>query len=469
MFAFAASCSYTFDTEAPTLPFVGSVPDTPSMPHLNTKPVDGESFARAVDGRVYLVMQHTDKTWRMIPMSGDPSTEENISLNDADDVFVTWRALYLTQKPLDFADQKWTLTVRSIGESPGHVFYYADQPQALFSGGEDDVFAYFPVGKKVPGYYLQRRDESFSRIVPWAKGVDPANPFKDSAFFFDGNGDRFFDRDSDGRLVAHSTHSSLDIDLGIRPRSIGWIDSHTLVTCGQDGVRVVPIDGKTPERVLDNDQCKPGRLSPWRGYVYYDVGTAIRKTMIDGSVPPATVFEYGMNRVLTINLDGETVLYSTDPADKFVHGAGDGWLSNWRFMERGTDVYMPPNRKHIYWLEDSAQGTGAGQLMSATLSAPGVPGGTPAVLTRNTRFYLNLDDGRVLCDEDHAYAGAHNRIVVLDEARKNKQWVASSADDLSAVPYSQNDWIVDVVSGASGHDLVRVKVPSPIPPPPSNQ
>jgi hypothetical protein len=61
-----------------------------------------------------------------------------------------------------------------------------------------------------------------------------------------------------------------------------------------------------------------------------------------------------------------------------------------------------------------------------------------------------------------------NRIVVLDPLRGHKQWVATSANRFSAIPRS-DDFIVDVISGATGHDVVRVKIPPVDPTPPPNK
>src|SRR5439155_18119081 len=223
--------------------------------------------------------------------------------------------------------------------SPGHTFQMPAGPAVIFSLGQDDVFAYLVTDEKLPGYIIQRRDESFRRVVPWPKGVDPANPFKNGAFFGDiSDGDLFFDRDGDGRVVGHHTRDNLDVDLGIRPRFLGFLDARTLITCGADGVRVVPTDGFTPERILDNDACKQQLLSVANGWVYYNVGTTLRKAKLDGTAGPQPVFEFGEDRVLLLNTTTDIVLYSTDPVDRYVHGAGDGWFAGSRFMERGSGL-----------------------------------------------------------------------------------------------------------------------------------
>jgi hypothetical protein len=483
-------CSYTFDTTEPTLPYIGTATDAASLPKLNAAPVDGEVFALGYDQRVWLLLQHTDTTWEMFPMSGDPASD---SIDPDEEMqLVTWRALYLTRRGSaagvdggvpdmavgpDMAQPpvgdmgappppNIKLIVRSVGEHPGQEFDVPDGPALLYSLGADDVFAYIVTNPALPGYLIQRRDGSYKRIVPWPKGIDPANPFKNGLFFGDnGAGDVFYDRDIDGRIVGHHTRDAIDVDLGIRPRFLAWVDSRRFVTCGGDGVRVVPVDGVTAETILDNDLCKSSLLGISGGYVYYDVATTVRKVKLDGSEAPQTLFDFGEARVLTIATPGDSILYSYDPADRYVHGAGDGWLANWKFMDRGLNATFSSDRQHLYWLEHAAQGSGTGDFMTVKLPGPGVPGGTTTTLAKNTRQFSFLADGRILADENRANNGTWNRIVVIDETRGHKQYVAVGADHFSPIPQS-NDYIVDVVTGATGHDVARVSLPPIDPPPP---
>ncbi len=490
-FVVAASCSYTFDTTEPTLPYVGPALDASTLPKLNSAPVDGEVFALGADKRVWLLLQHTDTTWEMQPMSGPPGSD---GLDPGDEMeLVTWRALYITRRPvaaagdggvpLDLAlppdmaqppndmglvpPPNVKLVVRSVGEHPGVEFDVPDGPALLYSLGSDDVFAYIVTNPALPGYLLQRRDGSYKRIVPWPKGIDPANPFKNGLFFGDdGAGDYFYDRDADGRIVGHLTRQPrrqgelFDVDLGIRPRFLAWVDSQHLVTCGSDGVRLVPVDG-TLETVLDEEICKPALLAIDGGYVYYEVATTVRKVKLDGTEAPQTLWDFGQARVLSIATPGDHIIYSTDPADRYVHGAGDGWLGGWKFMERGLAVTWTNNQQALYWLEHAAQNSATGDLMTVKLAGPAVPGGTPSTLTKNTRQFTFLGDGRVLTDENRANNGTWNRIVVIDEARGHKQYVATGAYHFSQIPQS-SDYIVDVVSGAPGHDVARVSIPPPV-------
>ena len=75
-------------------------------------------------------------------------------------------------------------------------------------------------------------------------------------------------------------------------------------------------------------------------------------------------------------------------------------------------------------------------------------------------FRVFLGDGRILADENRANNGIWNRIVLIDETRGHKQYVVSGANHYSQIP-GTNDYIVDVVSGASGHDIARVSIPPP--------
>jgi len=490
----AAGCSYTFDTSEPTLPYIGTDTDAATLPKLNAAPVDGEVFALGADKRVWLLFQYVDTTWNMFPMSGDPASD---TLDPDEDMqLVTWRALYITKRGgaagvdggvpdmavgPDMAQppigdmgppppQNITLIVRSVGEHPGQSFQVPDGPALLYSLGADDVFAYIVTNPALPGYLLQRRDGSFKRIVPWPKGIDPANPFKNGLFFGDnGAGDVFYDRDIDGRIVGHHTRDNTDVDLGIRPRFLAWVDSKRFVTCGNDGVRVVFVDGVTPELVLDDDICKTQLLGLSGGYVYYNVATTVRKAKLDGKEAPQALFDFGEARVLAIATPGDNILYSTDPADRYVHGAGDGWLANWKFMERGLNPTWSGDRQHLYWLEHAAQGSATGDLMTVKLPAPGIPGGTPVTLAKNTRQFAFLSDGRILADENRANNGIWNRIVLIDETRGHKQYVVSGANHYSQIP-GTNDYIVDVVSGAtSGHDVARISLPPIEPPPPPSK
>src|SRR5207245_9125260 len=87
------------------------------------------------------------------------------------------------------------------------------------------------------------------------------------------------------------------------------------------------------------------------------------------------------------------------------------------------------------------------------------PGGAPTLLGMNVHSFNELPDGRVLAIENAVYAGTWNRLVVIDEAAATKRWVVPQAADFLLVPGSQ-EIVADIVTGASGYDIVRVTAPA---------
>jgi hypothetical protein len=187
--------------------------------------------------------------------------------------------------------------------------------------------------------------------------------------------------------------------------------------------------------------------------IYYSIGSELRATARDGSGTPRRVLESGL-RVLAFGPNDE-ILYSRDPDDRYVLHVGDGWLGDWRFMERGRDAYLFESGR-VRWLEHAARANGSGDLVSSVVS--GTVGGAPLHLARNTRQYQELEDGRVLCDANHAFRGTQNRAVVVDEQARVAHWVAAAASDFVRIPGTQ-DILVDVVTGPSTYDIVRVPIP----------
>ena len=114
------------------------------------------------------------------------------------------------------------------------------------------------------------------------------------------------------------------------------------------------------------------------------------------------------------------------------------------------------NGRRLRWLEHAARSNGTGDLLSAEF------GGAILHLTHNTHQFDELADGRVLADANHAFRGTQNRVVVIDEQRRVAHWVASAAARYDMIPDS-NDLLIDVVTGPSVFDIVRVPIPPPEP------
>ena len=338
-------------------------------------------------------------TWQMMPMSGEPAAD-TIAPNEEMQLVDLARALHHAPRPRSQRRRRaarsgrrrptWRsravgdmgappppnikLIVRSVGEHPGARVRRPRRPGAASTRWAPTTSSRTSSPtRRCPAICIQRRDGSFKRIVPWPKGIDPANPFKNGLFFTDYCARRRLLRSRRRRAHRRPPHARQHRRRSRHPPALPRSGStrSTLVTCGADGVRVVPVDGVTPETVLDEDICKTALLMLADGFVYYDVGTTVRKAKLDGSAAPVTVFDFGLDsRARHRHARATSILYSTDPADRYVHGAGDGWLAGWKFMERGLAVHLSDDRRHLYWLEHAAQGSGAGDLMTVDAARP---------------------------------------------------------------------------------------------------
>src|SRR5437867_3944638 len=56
-------------------------------------------------------------------------------------------------------------------------------------------------------------------------------------------------------------------------------------------------------------------------------------------------------------------VYTRDPSDKYQGGVGDGWIGDWRFMERGWDV-EETDAGRLRWLDHAARAQNIGDLLS---------------------------------------------------------------------------------------------------------
>jgi hypothetical protein len=157
-------------------------------------------------------------------------------------------------------------------------------------------------------------------------------------------------------------------------------------------------------------------------------------------------------RLLSLGPQGELV-YSRDPPNRYVGGAGDGWIGETNFMQRGRLVTWSADGTRLRFLEHAATLNTYGDLTSVVS-----PNGPPVTLGINVHAFDELPDGRVLAIENHVFAGSWNRLVVIDEAAGTKHWVVPQAAEFFLVPGGR-EIIADVVSGASGYAIARVPAP----------
>jgi len=448
-------CSYTFDSSAPDVPLIGDAPLTDSLPRLNRGPASALGIIIGVDKKAWLeLIENLDqpdgskrKGTHVMSLS-PPGREEFLY---ADEVIDTYLIYYLIDRSLD-PTTPVKLTYHIAGDpKPNDVFELPGGPGFFLPMNVPEGFLYFQKSADTKDYVIQLRDRSFSRKLPVPDGADPANPDGTASFVFSYNDNWLFVRDAKGELIQHSTRMEKDIDLGKRP-PIFYEYQGRILTCGPDGLRTVSLDGKVTETIVDGDnQCD--HLVSLRGNtVYYSVLPASRllRVPLDGSAKPVEPLA-PQQRLLTFG-PKDVILYSLDPSNRYVHGAGDGWLGDWRFMNRGLDVRYSTDQKKLRWLENAAQNSGVGDLLSAPLN------GTSMVLARNVRDYEELDDGRVLANSNRAFRGIQNRLITIDEDKREARWVADGAVGYAHLA-GTNDVLVELLNQGGGFDLVRVTIP----------
>jgi hypothetical protein len=302
-------------------------------------------------------------------------------------------------------------------------------------------------------FLQQRRDRSFSRMVPLPEGLPATDPFSKGELFFSRDGKWLYVQDGNNVVSRHSTIDLTDVTIGPLPKLLALDEARQLlVACGMNGLSLVPVDGSEGMQVIDDEPCNEGGLLWLYGSttVYQGLDGTVKRVPSDGSGPPVVVLP-GDKRFLGFG-PSDVVLFSTDPIDRYVAGAGDAWLNDWRFMQRGRNIQFSHDATKVRWLEFAAQPSAVGDLLSAPI------GGPPVRLGRNVRRYDEVGDGRVLASANRAFRGTQNRVVVVDEQAGAAYWVADAAADYVRIPGS-TDVLVDVISGPSGFDIVRVPVP----------
>lgn len=451
----SAGCSWTFDGDAPEVPLLGSAPDTDSLPHLNQGPADSTAeVVYGTDGRPWAIFDET------LDMNGDlqegmravrlepPGLEETLVAEDGEYGYDHF--YLLNSDPAGMPNPMLHLTIQALPRDGNDVTFDLPLHQPLLIPGPGDrLFLYWAESSDTTEFLIQWVDKSFSRMIPVLPGIDPGNP-SSASMFFSSDGLWLYTQDGNNDLVKHSTTSEVDLDLGVWSRDFG-LDGDHFVVCGDSGLRTVPTDGSMG-MVLDPSPCDKKEPLYFHGsYVLYTVNGTLRQTLRNGTGTPTTVLDMG-ERVIAFGPQN-SLAYSRDPAGKYAAGAGDGWIGDWRFMDRGRAVSYSRDGKKVRWLEHAAQASGIGELLSAT-----VPNGDPLHLALNVRQYEELSDGRVLACSNRVFRGVQNRVIAIDEEKKTAVWVASAGGEFANIP-GTTDILVDVVTGPSSYDIVRVPIP----------
>ncbi len=469
--ALMSACSFTFDGEAPDVPLLGAPPSLTSLPRYNRSLIDSLAIVQGRDRAAYLAMRpsmflsDTEDYFEVLRIP--PEVDENRSNLSQPDLtqIVEVRAeriyLYYTRfflvnpKPLPEGfdpKEKKLFRIWSAGQTtPPIDLVMPPDPELLVVGLSDTAFVYWPRSDDTTTFRIYNSAGLVLRELPVMDGVDPENPLDKGALFF--SGDSLFTRDAQGLVVRHELDKPVDVSLGVRPRFYIVNDREkALFTCGADGLRSVPIDGSL-ETILDETECKTDTFFFTTIHFYYYAGNEIRRVKLDGSEPYEVPFEgTGAKRVLTYGPKGELV-FSTDDGRRYSNGAGDGWFDTWRFMDRGRTPSFNLDGTRLRWLEHAARSGGIGDFLSAP-----VPGGAPTRLARNVSTFNLLADGRTLAAANHAFIGAHNRVILFNKEDTEASWIVDGATDYAFLP-GTSDILVDVIAGPSGYDIYRAPLP----------
>jgi hypothetical protein len=465
---FQAACSMTFDGSAAEIPLVGPEPTTGALPKLNVYPAQSNaSIVYGFQGDFWL-------TWlEDVPSATDPDTLERsrraVRLKDTtqQELFSNvqiqfgYRDWWFTKvDPSTVTNPQTHLTIRGLGETDGGDSFDLPGTGLLGIGTNDRLFYYWQNDPNTTAITVQRRGPTyFSRQIPLPNGVDPTSPPGPLQIFFSPDGNGLFIRDQVGNLTMYSTVNATDQkSYGVRPSSI-LIDGarNSLLTCGDDGLREVPIDG-SPDKVLDPDPCGP---SP--GYTFYGIRAyyltkdgQFRRVMLDGSTAPENVVLPGL-RLIGFG-PKESFVVANDPEDTYVNDASDGIWNGWQFMNRGIDWAFSSTQKRMRWTENAAKIGAIGDLMAVDVPTDGQTTTAPPLrLSLNVRAWEELSDHRLLVVENRAFKGDFNRLVVVDETRMEKRWVAAEATDYLHIPGTNNCLIQRWAP--TGVDMVIVPIP----------
>lgn len=469
----ASGCAYTFDEAGTDVRLVGEPIPPTAYPQLNAglgpartalliqgaeATPDRDDFWLAMAQAQPEIWPPPDKwpdTFRLVRLS-----DETIETWSADQILPGGSMLYMLTRPSQGKGPVQLRLRRPGVPDPIGDFTLPPGDGVLLAAPNDSALAYIP-GKSEPGTLLLRRSNgSFARDLPLPAGVDPKQPFDKGRFYFEPRGEFFFTQDADDQLVAHSTTSMVDRPLGAFDRDV-IVDSRAraLYYCGKRGLRRLTLDGSPPQ-LLDGLPCNPSILRVSSGSILYLREDGLREISAAGVarlLVPAPV-----GQLLAVG-PSPSLVYSSDPPITYGAGIGDGWIGDWRFMNRGRrptysiDAGDPASaeRARIRWQENAARSDNSGELMSARLAAR--DGERPLLLAKNVRQWLETRPGRLYTISNAAGRGVYNRMIVIDEDQREARWVIDSARDFLRVP-GQNVIIALTVHGQVGFDVYRVPI-----------
>jgi hypothetical protein len=460
-------CSWTFDDEAPDVPLLGDPVLPDRFPKLNIEPASGIILMSDSLGNPWVAMPvaaplipplHPTQTLRLLRLDADAPTDgRERKVLSADHLYAYSHYVYLVDPPANtdkapIPPTHVTAVPIGIGESAQMFTFPTGAEFFSSSSGTDQAFVYWVPKATDPRVFVSRTDGSYQRALPPPKGFDSDATSSKVRIFLNRSGDRLFMQDADRHMTVYATTSEASVDLGVQPTTYLFDgDQSHLVFCADSGLTLAAVDG-SGQAVLDQEECDTDILRVSAGAVYYKSRGAMRKVPIDGSSPPEAVVAAPVGQLLALGPQA-AILYSLDSPLTYGPGIGDGWLGDWKFMNRGRGPRFSADGKRLRWLENGARSDGSGDLDSATVADRAV-----LHIARNVRSFAELDDGRLLAISNAAFKGTQDRLIAIDEASHTARWVVDSAHDFAFISGTQ-DLLVTIVVGQVGYDIRRVPIP----------
>jgi hypothetical protein len=461
---FAGGCIYEWNDQQPAFTLGGAPLPASSFDKINAAPAGRFALMSGPDGASWAAFcefwslgesagnVRNCKRLRLVRVDGAADDE----LIDADGFSLHGEELFVMRDDTKAMPMTRTVTMHRPGDPAAlDVAFTMPAGRALLYANDDgaaDVFVYWVLDKDTTRYGIFRRDRAYQRNLALPDGIDVSQPEAQRHFDFllTREGDTLVARTPDGQMTAYDTRDAGAVALGMRPETFFIDNQHRAVlTVGDDGLRAVPLTGG-PDVVLSSLDVDATTLWLDGDRIFFAAAGGLwRAPLIGGGSAPAVEVQPGAARLLALGPRGELV-YSRDPVSRYAGGAGDGWLGDRRFMERGRLLRWSGDGTRLRFLEHAATLGTYGDLTSVA-----VADGMARVLGINVHNYDELPDGRVLAIENAVYAGTWNRLVVIDEATGEKRWVAAAAADFSRVPDGPQV-LIDAVSGASGVDILRL-------------
>jgi hypothetical protein len=458
-------CTLEWNGGTPSLPLVGSAPSLSSFDKLNTAPVGRASLMTGPDGVPWVAFcefwgegsgNRPSDCKRMhltrLGPADDPAGDELLT---ADSFGLHGQMIYALTASGDKTSTQILLHRPGDPTNEDVSFTVPGTQTALFvnDGGAADVFVAWPEAATTTGWTVFRRDKRYTRTIPLPAGLDPTGMKRDGLVLaLDQAGDRFIVRTPDESMTVYSTLDEGVVSLGPRAFNFFFDNAHdAIVTYGDDGVRGVGLDGSMDLPYTADVVVDPNSVALSLTDVFYATRAGLWDAPLDRSAPPRLVQPNAV-RARAVGPHGD-VVYGYDPSTLYAGNAGDGWLGDWKFMQRGRFCRFSADGQRLHFLENAATLSVYGDLTTAT--SPHAPVRT---LSLNVHAYDELNDGRLLAIENAIQPGVWNRLVVIDEVAGERRWVVPSAAEFILLP-GKTELIVDVVTGPNGYDILRVPAP----------